>query len=225
MIVLALPTRLVRRAGYRAAVEARDLTAVQARDPATVSPRAPVATVVRDASVTELVVASSRGDRAAFGTLYARFHRVVHAIALARVEPGDADDVVQETFAAAWLALEGLTEPAAFPGWITTLARHRAIDHVRRRRSARDREAATRDVAVSVALAVEPPRDEAAAALAAVRALPDAYRETLIMRLVEGLTGPEIAERTGMTPDSVRVHLHRGMKLLRAQLVRAGECP
>ena len=51
-----------------------------------------------------------------------------------------------------------------------------------------------------------------------LRALPEAYRETLIMRLVEGMTGPEIAERTGLTPESVRVNLHRGMKLLRAEL-------
>lgn len=62
------------------------------------------------------------------------------------------------------------------------------------------------------------PRAEAARALRAIRELPDTYRETLIMRLVEGLSGPEIAERTGMTPDSVRVHLHRGMKLLRERL-------
>ena len=50
--------------------------------------------------------------------------------------------------------------------------------------------------------------------------LPDAYRETLMLRLVEGLTGPEIAERTGLTPASVRVNLHRGMKLLRTALNR-----
>jgi RNA polymerase sigma-70 factor, ECF subfamily len=48
--------------------------------------------------------------------------------------------------------------------------------------------------------------------------LPEAYRETLMMRLVEGMTGPEIAARTGLTPDSVRVNLHRGMKLLRDAL-------
>ncbi len=38
------------------------------------------------------------------------------------------------------------------------------------------------------------------------------------MRLVEGMTGPEIAERTGMRHDSVRVNLARGMKMLREQL-------
>ena len=51
-----------------------------------------------------------------------------------------------------------------------------------------------------------------------IRGLPEAYRETLILRLVEGLTGPEIAGQTGLTPDSVRVNLHRGMKMLRGKM-------
>ena len=59
---------------------------------------------------------------------------------------------------------------------------------------------------------------EAHAALDAIRLLPAAYRDTLMLRLVEGLSGPEIAQRTGLTPASVRVNLHRGMKLLRARL-------
>ena len=59
---------------------------------------------------------------------------------------------------------------------------------------------------------------EAVRVLDAIRALPDAYAETLLMRLVEGMSGPEISERTGLTPGSVRVNLHRGMKLLRERL-------
>jgi len=64
----------------------------------------------------------------------------------------------------------------------------------------------------------ETSRAEALAILDVIRSLPDAYRETLVLRLVEGFTGPEIAERTGLTPASVRVNLHRGMALLRAKL-------
>ena len=64
----------------------------------------------------------------------------------------------------------------------------------------------------------KPPDPEAFAVLDSIRSLPDAYRETLVLRLVEGLTGPEIAHQTGLTPDSVRVNLHRGMKMLREKL-------
>ena len=58
----------------------------------------------------------------------------------------------------------------------------------------------------------------AVAILDTVMSLSEAYRETLILRLVEGMTGPEIAARTGMTHGSVRVNLHRGMQQLRAKL-------
>ena len=59
---------------------------------------------------------------------------------------------------------------------------------------------------------------EAAAAIAAIQELPEAYRETLAMRLIAGMSGPEIATITGLTPDSVRVNLHRGFRLLRERL-------
>ncbi len=48
-----------------------------------------------------------------------------------------------------------------------------------------------------------------------MRELPEAYRDTLVMRFVEGMTGPEIAAHTGLTHGSVRVNLHRGMQMLR----------
>lgn len=175
----------------------------------------------REVTFLELVRAVQGGDRAAFGGLYERFHRVVHAVALARVPACDAGDVVQDVFADVWIKVARLREPAAFPGWIMTMARNRATDAARRHR--RGDIAADLAAELTVGLAAElavwpPPRVEAAAALQAIRDLPDTYRETLIMRLVEGLTGPEIAGCTGMTPDSVRVHLHRGMKLLRERL-------
>lgn len=178
---------------------------------------------LRDATVAELVVAVQGGSRPAFTGLYERFHRVVHAVVLARVQAGDAGDVVQDVFADVWTKLGGLREPAAFPGWILTMARNRATDVARRSRPLAPRldlrSRSGQSVDPYADLCVNPPPSvEAAAALRAIRALPETYRETLIMRLVEGLTGPEIAERTGMTPDSVRVHLHRGLKLLRERL-------
>lgn len=160
-------------------------------------------------SVESLVVAARAGDPVAFERLYARFHKVVHATVIARVSAVDADDIVQDVFGEAWAKLGSLRKPAAFPGWLRTLARNLAIDHRRKFGPVR----VARDLAVD-----PPPRAEAVAALQALRELPATYAETLAMRLIEGLSGPEIAERTGMTPESVRVNLHRGFKLLRARL-------
>src|SRR5262249_37286623 len=54
--------------------------------------------------------------------------------------------------------------------------------------------------------------------LEAVRSLPETYREPLILRFVEGMTGPEIAARMGLKHGSVRVNLYRGMQMLRERL-------
>jgi len=161
-----------------------------------------------------LVRAARDGERAAFAALYDRYARVVHGVLLARVSRDDVEDLVQDVFLAAWRRLDDLRDPAAFGGWLTMIARNRATDFHRRSTEFVElpeqlpvREAATAEM-------------EARAALDAIRDLPDAYRETLVLRLVEGLTGPEIATRTGLTPASVRVNLHRGMKLLREKLAR-----
>jgi RNA polymerase sigma-70 factor (ECF subfamily) len=66
------------------------------------------------------------------------------------------------------------------------------------------------------------PRTEALEALRLIQTLPESYREPLVLRLVEGMSGAEIAARTGLTPASVRVNLHRGMRQLR-ELLREGE--
>jgi RNA polymerase sigma factor (sigma-70 family) len=121
----------------------------------------------REATVAELVSAAHGGNRAAFASLYERFHRVVHAIALARVAACDAGDVVQDVFADAWSKLTRLRDPAAFPGWILAIARNRAIDAARRQRPV----GLAADLAADLAVD-PPPRVEAAAALRAIRELP-----------------------------------------------------
>jgi RNA polymerase sigma-70 factor (ECF subfamily) len=160
----------------------------------------------------ELVEAARGGDRSAFGRLYQNYGRMIHGILLARVPPAEVDDLVQEVFLQAFRHLSRLREAAAFGGWLAAIARNRARDHFRKSRPADELPAtllAPGDTASDA---------EAAAALVTIRGLPEAYRETLILRLVEGMTGPEIATRTGLTPGSVRVNLHRGMKLLRERL-------
>jgi RNA polymerase sigma-70 factor, ECF subfamily len=161
------------------------------------------------------VEAARAGDRAAFESLYGRYVAMVHGILLARVPRWDVDDLVQEVFLIVFRRLRSLRDPAAFPGWLATIARNRAADHLRR---------APRTEELPEDLAASDPREadetEARGILEAIRALPEAYRETLILRLVEGMTGPEIAARTGLTPGSVRVNLHRGMARLRERLDR-----
>lgn len=166
-----------------------------------------------------LVLAARAGDRAAFGGLYAKYARMVHGVLLARVPAADVDDLVQDVFLRAMPRLGGLRDAARFGAWICTIARNMASDFYRHNKPV---------AAVTESLSdgeAEPPAAsntvsdrEAAMILECVRSLPETYRETMILRLVEGMTGPEIAARTGLTPGSVRVNLHRGMQQLREKL-------
>jgi RNA polymerase sigma-70 factor (ECF subfamily) len=159
-----------------------------------------------------LVEAVRRGDEDAFGRLYALYAPMVHGILVARVPWSEVDDLVQDVFMVAFRKLSSLRDSRAFGGWIAMIARNRAMDF---HRSSRKTEELQDDLAHHTQYEAEA---EATKALAIIRELPEAYRETLVLRLVEGMTGPEIAARTGLTPASVRVNLHRGMKLLREKL-------
>ncbi len=162
-----------------------------------------------------LVEAAIQGDRAAFGKLHGLYARMVHGVLISRVPVVEADDLLQEVFLLAWQKLDSLDDPVAFGGWIAAIARRCAADFLRRRRTT---------VALPEEIAqARRPSVEAQEVLEIIRNLPPAYSETLAMRLVEGMTGPEIAAQTGLTPASVRVNLHRGMKLLRERIgVEAG---
>lgn len=162
-----------------------------------------------------LVEAAQAGDNKAFARLYEAYGPVVHAVVLSRVPVAAAEDVMQEVFERALERLDQLREPAAFPGWLLTIARNRATDHLRRNRP-------TAELDEEQHAAPERPSAEAARVLGVIRTLPEAYGETLLMRFVEGMTGPEISARTGLSHGSVRVNLNRGMKLLRAKLALRG---
>ena len=157
-----------------------------------------------------LVSAALAGDRDGFGQLYGLFAPLVHGILLARVPRAEVDDLVQDIFLHAFKKLHTLRDAAAFGPWIARIARNRAVDFHRRSKETVE---LTDDVGGS-----NTSDSRANEILDLIRNLPDAYRETLVLRLVEGMTGPEIAARTGLTPASVRVNLHRGMKLLRGKL-------
>jgi RNA polymerase sigma-70 factor (ECF subfamily) len=157
-----------------------------------------------------LVRAVLAGDRDMFGRLYELYAPLVHGVLLARMPRSEVEDVVQDIFLHALRKLDTLRDANAFGPWIAMIARNRAMDFHRRSRETVE---VTEDLK-----STDSSGSRAEEILAIIRTLPDAYRETLVLRLVEGMTGPEIAMRTGLTAASVRVNLHRGMKLLRTKL-------
>lgn len=156
------------------------------------------------------LAAARRGDRLAFARLFEAYAPMVHGVLLARAPASEVDDLMQDIFLVALERLSTLDTGRVGP-WLAAIARNRVVDTFRRR---------ARLVALPAEEegAPDPERAEANQVLAVVRELPEAYRETLVLKLVEGMSGKEIAEQTGLTPDSVRVNVHRGLRLLRERL-------
>jgi len=175
------------------------------------STQAPAAEQSQEPAIEVMLVrAVLDGDRESFSRLYDRYAPLVHGILLARVPRAEVADLVQDIFLHAFKKLHTLRDAASFGPWIAMIARNRAVDFHRRSKET---------VEINDDLRGSDAHDsKAKEILELIRGLPEAYRETLVLRLVEGMTGPEIAERTGLTAASVRVNLHRGMKLLREQL-------
>ncbi len=162
--------------------------------------------------IAALTRAARQGAQSAYAALYRRFLPLVHGILLSRFRPALADELSQDCFAQAFAELNQLHDAAKFGPWIATIARR-----------IKPREARAEQAWEAWLDPVDPQsspedRSDAERVLQALASLPEAYRETLSLRLIEGLSGPEIAELTGLGADSVRVNLHRGMAKLRERL-------
>ena len=170
--------------------------------------------------IAPLVALARRGDRGSWSTLYDLYAPVVHAVLLVRVGHPDADDLTQDVFIAAMRKIDTLRDDAVFSSWLLSIARRRAGTLFRVRslfRRALPRAAQARPTHAAAPAIRETPITPLQL-LDAIRSLPEAYHETLALRLIEQLEGPEIARRLGLTHGSVRVNLTRGMKLLREKL-------
>ena len=135
----------------------------------------------------------------------------------------DAEDVASD----AWLEIARNLgrfkgDGAGFRGWTATIARHRAVDHLRRQR-VRPRPGANEQDILDLPgphstheQALESLSTERALEL--VRGLPQDQAEAVLLRVVVGLDGPAAARVLGKRPGAVRTAAHRGLKRLARQL-------
>ena len=122
-----------------------------------------------------LVKAVLEGNRDSFGRLYELYAPMVHGILLARVPRTEVEDLVQDIFLHAFRKLPTLREAAAFGGWLAMITRNRAMDFHRYTR-------ATVEVKEEHAVGDRRKRAKAEEILDVIRSLPDAYRETLVLK-------------------------------------------
>jgi RNA polymerase sigma-70 factor (ECF subfamily) len=179
-----------------------------------------------DAELGAAVAGARTGDEAAFCTLY----RSVQPMLLRHVRGlvgDDADDVTADAWHDIVRDLDDFSgDGSAFRGWAATIARHRALDHLRRAG------ARPRTTAFDTVLAEPAPAPDSAGvaldnlstadALALIAALPRDQAEAVLLRVVVGLSGPEAAKLLGKRPGAVRTAAHRGLRRLAEQLTGGG---
>lgn len=163
-------------------------------------------------------------DPQALAELHERTGRVAYAAILRIVrDRGHAEDVHQQTYAEVWRRADQF-DPArgSMITWVLTIARSRALDHVRRRTDL--------PVEADALVALGGGADDRAYDDVIDRALigdalariPGQERELLRMRFWEGLTQTEIAERTGMPLGTVKSRMLAGLRNLRIHLESEG---
>lgn len=160
------------------------------------------------------------GDIDALARILAAHRAMVRAVLLGYCRLDEVDDLVQDVFIRAITHLDQLRDDALVGPWLAAIARSQAQGW-KRSLARRWRNLRRYQDHVATALPLPSPDPaaslQAAEVLAAIRKLPEEYRDILIMRLVEQFTGPQIAAWTGRSHAAIRVALHRGMALLRLQ--------
>lgn len=163
------------------------------------------------------------GEAAAYGELVIAHAAMAKRLAVLSGAGDDADDVVQEAFVKAYTGLEKFRDGAPFRPWLLRIVvnetrnRHRGET----RREAREERVTSLDLPLA---ASDDPADAAALAerrtalLAAVRSLPDPFRDTVVCRYLLELSEAETAATLGVAPGTVKSRLSRALGLLRTEL-------
>jgi RNA polymerase sigma-70 factor (ECF subfamily) len=182
-----------------------------------------------DGSDDRLLTAARNGDRQALETLLHRHQAQVYRFGMHMCrDPEDAKDVLQDTLLAMARSIRDFRGASSISTWLYTIARSFCIKKRRRSKFAPEEERSLdTDLAAEARDLVHPAGrpDEALAGKQVERALGQAiaaleptYREVLLLRDVEGLTAPEVAEVLGVSTQAVKSRLHRARLSVRERV-------
>ena len=169
----------------------------------------------------DLLQRVTNGDRQAFGTLVARYQNLVCSVAYSVV--GDfkrSEDIAQDAFVSAWKSLTSLRDPSQFKAWLCGIARNLALRSVRRegRANLETVDDSMSDPSSSPDVVLMD-REEEALIWENLSALPENYREPLVLFYREDQSVARVAEALGLSEANVRQRLSRGREMLRDSVV------
>lgn len=164
--------------------------------------------------------AALNGDTESFEMIIRTHSRTLFAVAFAVLQDrAEAEDVVQETFVRAWNKRRWMRDPAKFPAWLTTVARNRACDILRKRRTV-SLDAGVPEMAdAQGARPDETAGDDMRAHVqTALGSLPEQHRTALTLRYMEGMDYLTIERTMGLSNGALRGILGRALAAMRKTL-------
>lgn len=175
-----------------------------------------------DATNRDIYRAAIAGDRDAFELIIRGSSRTLFGIAYGVLQDrAEAEDVVQDAFVKAWKSRWRVRDPEKFPAWLATIARHRARDVARRRRTQPLADELRDEPDLdAVADAAEDARaaDVNGHVRAALAELPETHRVALTLRYFDALDYATIERTLGLTNGALRGILGRALQTMRKRL-------
>ena len=174
-----------------------------------------------DSTDRDIYRAAIQGDRDAFELVIRGSSRTLFAVAYGVLQNREeAEDAVQDAFIKAWKSRWRVRDPEKFPAWLATIARHRARDIARTRRTV----PFTDDVdEIPDPAAEDFATDQCDSAVngqvhAALAALPETHRVALTLRYFDALDYETIEQTLGLTNGALRGILGRALQTMRKRL-------
>jgi RNA polymerase sigma-70 factor (ECF subfamily) len=168
-----------------------------------------------DPAEEQLYRAAIQGDRDAFETMIRTMSRPLFAIAYGILQSREeAEDAVQDAFVKAWKSRWRVRDPEKFPAWLATIARHRAHDLLRRRRSV----PLEHELNELVTENETGDAERHAQVHSALATLPELHRSAVALRYLEGMDYATIEQTLSLTNGALRGILGRALGALRKQL-------
>lgn len=192
-----------------------------------------------DAKWVRTIVAPTTDGRTreeCFRKLYDKYWKLLVMVATQKLgDSREAEEVSQDAFVRAFRALDHLSEPVAFLGWLLRIAQNLATDRLRARRPTVSLDALTEgtsgfETANSQRQETEEPeralelQEEVSLALKVLGELPDRYREVLNLRYLQGLDGKDMARLLGEPEGTVRNRLFRALEKMKSRLEQRRAC-
>jgi RNA polymerase sigma-70 factor (ECF subfamily) len=193
--------------------------------------RTPAADEHPDAAEQALVDRARGGDADAWSRLYHQhFDRMLKHVAYLAGDVHAAEDLVQETFARAFVGLAGFEGRASFIGWLRGIAVNVVRRHWRSRYRGEQALARLGTLTRDAVSAADPEgvhlrQRRAEVLLAALETLPEPLREAFVLCDLQDVPSPQAAAELGVTPGNLRVRATRARARLREELTRLGWLP